>query len=134
MKTFDVTAVRVLPDSAALADAAARHVAEQSQAAVATRGRFYVALSGGSTPRELHARLASPPLRDQIDWSSWHVFFGDERCVSPDDAQSNYRMARETLLDRVPVPASQVHRMRGELPPREAAEEYARELQEAFAP
>jgi 6-phosphogluconolactonase len=127
-----MTAIRVLPDPAALFEAAARHVVEQSQAAIAARGRFSIALSGGSTPRDLHQRVASPPLADQVDWSRVHVFFGDERCVPPDDARSNYRMASETLLSKVPIPAEHIHRMRGELPPEIAARDYERELGEFF--
>jgi 6-phosphogluconolactonase len=127
-----MTAIRVLPDPAALANAAARLIVEQAQAAIDARGSFSIALSGGSTPRDLHRRLASPPLVHQVDWPHVHVFFGDERCVPPDDAQSNYRMAEETLLSQVPIPAAQVHRMRGELPPEKAADDYAAQLKAFF--
>ncbi len=127
-----MTVIRVLPDPAALADAAARHVVEQAQAAIDARGLFTVALSGGSTPRELHLRLSSPPLKDQVDWAHVHIFFGDERCVPPDDAQSNYRMADETLLSRVSIRPDHVHRMKGELPPEEAASQYEAELKAFF--
>jgi 6-phosphogluconolactonase len=127
-----MTAIRVFPDPAALADSAARQIVERCQAAIDARGGFSIALSGGSTPRDLHLRLASPPLAQQIDWAHVHVWFGDERCVPPDDPQSNYRMANETLLTKVPVPAAQVHRMRGELPPEQAAAAYERELHEFF--
>src|ERR1700682_478333 len=128
-----MTAIRVLPDPQSLAEAAARHVVERAQAAIRERGRFSIALSGGSTPRDLHLRLASPPLRDQIDWARVHVFFGDERCVPPDDERSNFRMADETLLSKVPVPRAQIHRMRGELPPEEAAADYERQPRQFFA-
>jgi 6-phosphogluconolactonase len=127
-----MTAIRVLPDPASVADAAARHIVEAAQAAIDTRGAFTIALSGGSTPRELHLRLSSPPLVDQIDWQRVHIFFGDERCVPPDDPQSNYRMADETLLSRVRIPPDQIHRMRGELPPQDAASAYERELKSYF--
>jgi 6-phosphogluconolactonase len=127
-----MTAIRVLPDAQALAEAAARMVAEHARDAIDARGRFSIALSGGSTPKLLHQRLAASPLRDQIDWARVHVFFGDERCVPPDDDQSNYRMARETLLDRVPIPADNVHRMQGELAPEEAAARYEQVLREFF--
>jgi 6-phosphogluconolactonase len=127
-----MTAIRVLPDPSALANAAARLIVEQAQAAIDSRGLFTIALSGGSTPRDLHLRLASPPLVDQVDWPHVHVFFGDERCVPPDDPQSNYRMAEETLLSRVPIPAAQIHRMRAELPPHEAAAEYQSQLEAFF--
>jgi len=127
-----VTAIRVFPDPATLADAAARHVVDSGQAAINARSALSIALSGGSTPRELHLRLASPPLKDELDWTRVHIFFGDERCVPPDDPQSNYRMADETLLGHVPIPGQQIHRMRGELPPHEAAADYERELKEFF--
>jgi 6-phosphogluconolactonase len=127
-----MTAIRVLPDPQALADAAARHVVESAHAAIRERGRFSVALSGGSTPRDLHLRLSNPPLVDQVEWARMHVFFGDERCVPPDDERSNFRMAKETLLSKVPIPPEQVHRLRGELPPEEAAADYERQLGEFF--
>ncbi len=127
-----MTAIRVLPDPAALADTAARQVVELAQQAIDTRGAFSVALSGGSTPRDLHRRLASPPLVQQVDWAHVHIFFGDERCVPPEDPQSNYHMAEETLLSHVPIPAAHVHRMRGELPPEEAAADYERQLKDYF--
>jgi 6-phosphogluconolactonase len=127
-----MTAVRVLPDPRALAEAGARLVVEQAQAAIGARGRFSLVLSGGSTPRDLHQRLASPPLVDQVDWARVHIFFGDERCVPPDDERSNFRMAEETLLSKVPIPREQIHRMRGELPPSQAADEYEAELRRFF--
>lgn len=127
-----MTAIRVFPDPASLAEAAARHIVERAQSAIDARGVFSLVLSGGSTPRDLHLRLASAPFKDKIDWARVHVFFGDERGVPPDDAQSNYRMADETLLSRVPIPRKQIHRLRGELQPAEAASAYERELKEFF--
>src|SRR5438067_13753473 len=127
-----MTAVRVFPDPQALAEAAARQLVEQAQTAIDARGLASLALSGGSTPRDLHLKLASPPLVDQLDWSRVHVFFGDERCVPPDDERSNYRMAEETLLSKVPIPPEHVHRMRGELPPEIAARDYERDVGEFF--
>jgi 6-phosphogluconolactonase len=127
-----MTAVRVFPDPAALAEAAARQVVEHAQTAIDARGLASIALSGGSTPRDLHLKLSSPPLVGQLDWSNVHVFFGDERCVPPEDERSNFRMAEETLLSRVPIPREHIHRMRGELPPREAADAYERELRAFF--
>ena len=129
-----MTAVRVFPDPQTLSEAAARHVVETGQMAIDARGVFSVALSGGSTPRGLHLKLSSPPLVEQLDWSKVHVFFGDERCVPPEDGRSNYRMAEETLLSRVSIPREQIHRMRGELcsGPEQAAERYERELRDFF--
>jgi 6-phosphogluconolactonase len=114
---------------------AASEVARRARGAIAARGRFVVALSGGSTPRRLHALLAAAdgPFSSAVDWSRVHVVFGDERCVPPDHPDSNYRMARETLLDRVPIPPHQVWRFRGEDPdPERAAAAYAGALQSLF--
>jgi 6-phosphogluconolactonase len=99
----------ILPDPEALAEAAARRVVALAQAAVAGCGRFTVALSGGSTPRALYSRLARPPLSESVDWANVHVFWGDERMVPPDDVESSYRMARETLLAHVPIPAANIY-------------------------
>lgn len=93
---------------------------------------FRVALSGGSTPKALHALLAAPPLRDQVEWSRVAFYWGDERSVPPDHPDSNYKMARDTLLSLVPVREDQIHRMRTELPPAEAADDYERTLRDTF--
>ncbi len=114
----------VLPTADALADEAARRFAALAEAAIAARGQFIVALSGGSTPKALYARLAVPPFSASIDWPRVIVIWGDERCVPPDNAASNYRMAREALLDHVPVPATHVRRIRGEYTPAGAAANY----------
>jgi 6-phosphogluconolactonase len=95
--------------------------------AIHARGEFVVALAGGATPRTMYARLAAPPLFAMVHWSSVQFLWGDERCVPPDDEASNYRMAREALLDHVPVAAANVHRIRGEDDPVRAAAAYERE-------
>jgi 6-phosphogluconolactonase len=125
----------VLPDAAAVARAAAERIVSRAERAVAASGRFSIALSGGSTPRRLYALLADAgaPYRARIAWDRFHVFFGDERHVPPDDAQSNYRMAREELLERVPIPPANVHRVLAERPADEAASLYEEELRGAFA-
>ena len=99
----------ILPDPAALAAEAARHFVALAQAAIADHGRFMVALSGGSTPRALYQRLAQTPLSESVDWANVHFFWGDERMVPPDDIESSYRMARETLLAHVPTPAANIY-------------------------
>ena len=112
-------------DRAELAERAATQLVEAARAAVAQHGLLTLALSGGSTPRALHTLLASPPWRERVEWSRVQIFWGDERCVSPDDERSNVRMARETLLDLVPIPAENIHRPRSEAADREvAAAEY----------
>ena len=112
---------------------AARRFAAAAAAAVRETGRFVTALAGGSTPKRLYELLSTPEYATGIDWARTHVFFGDERCVPPDDPQSNYRMARVALLDRVPIPAGNVHRMRGEDEPAEAARAYECDLRAVFA-
>jgi 6-phosphogluconolactonase len=102
----------VLPDLAAMARAAAARVRDDAAAALARGARFRVALAGGSTPRALYHELVVTP--GPIDWRRTDVFFGDERSVPPDDTASNYRMAREALLDPAAVPPANVRRMRGE--------------------
>lgn len=121
--------VRVYEDKQELAEAAASHFAARATEAIKERGRFTVALAGGSTPETTYEVLARD-YADGIDWSRIHVFFGDERAVPPDHEDSNYRMAREALLDHIPV--GSVHRMHGELPPEEAAVSYEDELREFF--
>jgi len=112
-----------------LAEAAARAFVDRAAESIAERGRFAVALAGGSTPKVTHEVLARDHAED-VDWSNVHVFFGDERTVPPDHEDSNYRMAREALLDRVPV--GSVHRMRGELQPDAAAAAYETDLRQFF--
>ena len=112
-----------------LAEASARDFAARTQETIDERGRFAVALAGGSTPKAAYEVLARD-YANELDWSRVHVSFGDERTVPPDHEDSNYRMAYETLLSRVPV--GSVHRMRGELPPDEAAAAYEEELRAFF--
>ncbi len=121
-----------MTDKAAVAQAAAELFVAQARTAQAAGHDFRVALSGGSTPRAFHALLAASPLREQVDWGRIQFFWGDERCVPPDHPDSNYRMARETLLDAVPVSPAQIHRMRGEDNPAEAARAYAAEIRRVF--
>ena len=123
----------VLDDPAALAEAAARAIADAARDAVTARGRFTIALAGGSTPRATYERLAQPPLRDCVPWDRTWVFFGDERGVGPDHPESNYRMANKALLAKVPIPEAQIARIRGESDDPEAtAAEYARHLTDVF--
>lgn len=120
-------AVHVAADEAATVAALAERVVAEIAAAIGARGRCRLALAGGSTPRPLYDRLAAG-LGGPVDWAAVEIFFGDERCVPPEDPASNYRMAREALLDRVAVPEAQIHRIEGERPPEEAAAAYAGRL------
>src|SRR4051812_29027012 len=130
----------VLPHRDDLMRAAAERIAQLAERSIAARGRFDWALAGGKTPEQLYGLLARPPYTasadtaspggglGRIDWARVHFSWSDERCVPPDHADSNYRMARESLLDRVRPPEEQVHRMRGEQPPLLEASRYEREL------
>jgi 6-phosphogluconolactonase len=106
--------VFVYADAAAVARAAARQFVEWAWQSISRHGDFQVALAGGNTPQEMYRQLATPEFRSQVDWAKVQVFWGDERCVPPDHAESNYGIARRELLLRVPVPPANVHRMEAE--------------------
>ncbi|HUA07728.1 MAG TPA: 6-phosphogluconolactonase [Candidatus Acidoferrales bacterium] len=99
-----------------------------AKAAIEGRGRFTVALAGGTTPKATYTLLARAPYCDAIDWNAVEIFFGDERCVPPDHDQSNYKMAYEAFIGPLYIPSENVHRMRGEDDPQHAAAEYRAEL------
>ena len=127
--------VRVVEDLDELARAAAEEVARAASESIAEHGRFTIALSGGSTPKSLHRLLAdeNEPYRARIDWARVHVFWGDERHVPPTDPESNFGMAHDTLLSKVPVSLDHIHRVRAENPDAaRAADEYAWTLRSAF--
>jgi 6-phosphogluconolactonase len=105
--------VTVFDDASQVARAAAERFVEIALGAIEARSRFSVALAGGSTPKRAYELLASDEYKDRLDWTKVHIFFGDERCVPPDDAESNYRMANEAMLSRLPIPPQNVHRMQG---------------------
>lgn len=121
--------VLVLEAAGDVARAAREEVMRAAQAAIEARGRFTIALSGGSTPKALYLLLTTK----DFDWSKVHVFFGDERCVAPDRQESNFKMAQESMLLRLKVPPENVHRIQGEMESAEAAAaQYEEELKEVF--
>lgn len=124
--------IKVLQNPAELVQAAAECFMASAVETIRTHGRFHVALSGGTTPESLYTLLSTGRYASRIDWSRIHVFWSDERCVPPTDPMSNYRMVRETLIDQVPLPAENVHRIRGEDDPVAAAVAYERELRSVF--
>jgi 6-phosphogluconolactonase len=124
--------IKVLPDPAAVAAEAAERFIRAADESIRLSGKFSVAMAGGATPKSLFELLASAAYRDRVDWPSVHVYFGDERTVPPDHRDSNYGMARATLLSKVPIPENQVHRMGGEIDPEEAAKEYGQLLKDHF--
>lgn len=125
--------LQILPDIDELAERAAGLFARSLRDAVADRGRFLVALSGGTTPRPVYERLAREPYGDVLGWKGTSIYFGDERMVPCDSSESNYRMACVALLDRVDIPPWNVHRIEGEIVVAEAAQRYDDDLRRLAA-
>lgn len=124
--------VEVWPNAHALTMRAAELFTETARQSVAERDSFKVALAGSSTPRALYELLAGEIHAPRMPWKETHVFWGDERCVPPSSDESNYQMANEAMLARVPVPFAQIHRMRGEIEPQQAARDYNQLLRATF--
>ena len=125
--------LHVFADAQTAARAAAVEVVRAAERAQMARGHFRLVLSGGSTPRALYQLLANEEFLPLIDWANVYVFWGDERCVPPDHADSNYRMARQSLLDFVPIPLDHIYRLHGEMPPEQAASAYEASLRSFFS-
>jgi 6-phosphogluconolactonase len=125
--------IEIFPNHASLALRAAEQFAALAEYAIRKRGRFVVALSGGSTPKPMNALLATPRFVELIEWEKVFIFWSDERCVAPEDPESNYGSARESLLVNVPIPAGNIQRIYGELSPEHAAQKYEDKLREFFA-
>jgi 6-phosphogluconolactonase len=125
--------IYIFKDIEELSRSAAMLFSEQAAQSMADQGRFLIALNGGNTPTRLFQLLATD-FREGVDWTRVHVFWGDERCVPPEDPGSSYGQAREALLSRVPIPEGNVHRIKGELGPAEAAKDYARILRDFASP
>src|SRR5260370_18121159 len=123
--------LKTVPDPDALYPAAAEEFSRCAQGAIAQRGRFCVALSGGNTPRGVNASLATTQ-KNVLAWDKIYIFFGDERHVAPDDPESNYRMANETLVSQVPIPAANVFPVHPELVADAAAHQYEDQLRGFF--
>ena len=122
--------IRTFPDAEAVSRGASEEFVRCAREAIAARGRFTVTLSGGSTPKRMFEMLAELPCRDQVEWAKVHIFWGDERSVPPDHRDSNYRMAHEAMLTRLPIPVLQIHRIEAERTDRDVA---ARDYQAAIA-
>jgi 6-phosphogluconolactonase len=119
-------------DTGELSRKAAEQFVALARQAVAAHGRFSVALSGGSTPKALYLLLATGEFSERLAWRQIHLFWGDERCVALDHAESNFRMVKESLLSKVLIPSENVHRMIGEFEPAVAASAYETELRQFF--
>jgi len=125
--------ISIFKDLEELSRAAANIFVEQASQSIAERNRFLVSLNGGSTPTRLFQLLATDS-REKINWNKVHVFWGDERCVPPDDSGSSYGQARDILLSHVLFPDSNIHRIQGELGPAEASKDYALTLKGFASP
>jgi len=127
--------VELFADGVEIAQRAADEVVRIASEAAAARGAFTIALSGGSTPKVLYALLAeNPALRNSLPWDKMKVFFGDERHVGPGRADSNFQMASDSILSKVPLQPKQIHRIKGEYPDTaQAAVEYEATIQREFA-
>jgi len=124
--------LHIYKDADELSQAAAAWIAQVIEETLKTQDRFTIALSGGSTPYKLHLILAASPLKEKIDWSKIHVFWGDERAVPFDDERNNAKMAYDTLLNHVPIPADQIHIMRTDIAPEASAAAYEKILHTYF--
>ncbi|HZL36529.1 MAG TPA: 6-phosphogluconolactonase [Tepidisphaeraceae bacterium] len=124
--------VKVTPDPGALVLEAADRIVALASEAISQRGVFFIALSGGQTPKALYELLGAQPFRSRIEWDKLDIFFGDERCVPPDSPESNYHMAASALFSKVPIAPDRIHRMRGEIDPEAAAREYGELLKRKF--
>lgn len=126
--------LHIFPDPQTLAQSAVELWAQVARQAVEERGRFLVALSGGSTPRLLFQHLAQPPYQRELPWEFTHVYWGDERSVAPTHPESSYGSALQDLLRHVAVPPTNIHRAKGEWDARTAAAEYAGQLTHCAEP
>lgn len=124
--------IHIYKDADELSNAVCDWITNYIATTLKTKGRFTIALSGGSTPKKLHMILATSPHKEQIAWDKMHVFWGDERAVPFNDERNNAKMAYDTLLNAVPVPAGQIHVMRTDIPPEESAIEYDKLLHSYF--
>jgi 6-phosphogluconolactonase len=121
--------IAIYPDIETISREAANYTMRVAREAIAKRGKFTVALSGGTTPGKLYALLVSEPYRSQIDWSAVHFFWSDERCVAPTDPQSNYYLAQEALLSKLSLRPDQIHRAPADRPDRaQASADYEAEI------
>jgi 6-phosphogluconolactonase len=126
------TTIKILPDLEAVSLHTASIIINLSAKSIASHGRFAAAIPGGSTPQKLFELLASEEYKNKIDWSRVHFFWTDERCVPKEDEESNYRLAFDLVLSKIPIPPENIHRIKGELPPEKASQDYENNLKFFF--
>ena len=122
--------LKLSQDVDGLCENVAKRIIECAKTAIDENGVFHFALAGGSTPQGVFERVASAEFKSQVDWQKTHIWFGDERCVPADHSDSNYRMANQALLSQVSIPENNIHRIKGELEPTQAAQLYENELRQ----
>jgi 6-phosphogluconolactonase len=132
-KWWSMSEILILPDTFSVAVRAAQMLVKAASKKIARSGNFSLVLSGGSTPKTLYELLATSEYKDELNWEAIHVFWGDERCVPPESSDSNYRMAKDTLLDHVGLIPSNIYRIKGEILPQEASIEYETLLRQHYA-
>lgn len=120
--------IRVFDSPALLKSFAAEHIVGTIEQTASRPVPFSLVLSGGSTPREVYEEIARLSEERAVPWDNTHLFWGDERCVSPDAQESNFGMVWNTLLYRIKIPDTHVHRIKGELPPQQGAHEYENDI------
>lgn len=125
--------VKIFPDKGSLAISAVEHIIRIGRSAIQQRDRFLFVLAGGSTPKSVYSLLAVHFPTHQLDWKRVHIFWGDERCVPPDHPDSNYRMAKESLLDLIPLPFENIHRVPAEIAPEMGASQYQAHISSLFS-
>jgi len=124
--------IKIFPDTYRLSRTAAEFFVSRSQVAIKENGRFSVALCGGTTPEQTYTLLGTEAFARRVSWDQVHIFWGDERCVPPEHVDSNFWMARHAMLDALPIPPENIHRIRGEMKPDHAAADYDAQLREFF--
>lgn len=122
----------ITPNHKAWIDNAVEIILKLGNQAIRERGRFSLALSGGSTPQPVYQALALPHNLKRIILSRTHIFWSDERCVPPGDPQSNYRMAKLAMLENIPIPTANIHRIHGEISPEKGAADYHKQIDSFF--
>lgn len=129
---MEPTKIIIYPNSRELAKGATNLFFETAESALHQRGSFHVVLSGGSTPVSMYRQMINDARVGELPWQSIHIYWGDERCVPPDSSESNFGVAWDEFINHTPIPAGNIHRMKGEVEPDLAAQQYQLELQSIF--
>ena len=130
---MDSLEIKIFEREEELQDFASDHILSTIAETITIRNKCFVSLSGGTTPRKIYERIAKKAMEQNVDWKSVHFFWGDERCVPPDDERSNYLMAKKALLSTIDLPSENIHRIKGEINPEDSAYDYEAEMKRSFS-